>query len=37
MARRLDWYGPRYLLFCLPVLALPFCVWIDWLLNNPRR
>jgi hypothetical protein len=33
-----EWtYGPRYMIFTLPVLALPFITWIDTLLDEPRR
>lgn len=33
-----EWtYGPRYLLFLLPVLSLPFLLLIDALLEAPRR
>jgi hypothetical protein len=29
-------YGPRYLVFALPVLSLPAVVLIDWVLENSR-
>ncbi|MCE9589281.1 MAG: hypothetical protein K8S99_02020 [Planctomycetes bacterium] len=33
-----EWtYGPRYMLFALPVLGLPFLTWVDGLLDEPRR
>jgi hypothetical protein len=33
-----EWtYGPRYLLFGLPVLGLPFIATIDSLIEQPRR
>lgn len=28
-------YGPRYLLFALPVLSLPFLTWVDGILDGP--
>jgi hypothetical protein len=30
-------YGPRYLIFGLPVVSLPFILWVDWFLDRPRR
>ncbi|HTS16371.1 MAG TPA: hypothetical protein VMP11_02250 [Verrucomicrobiae bacterium] len=33
-----EWaYGPRYLIFMLPVVALPFVVYLEWLAARPRR
>lgn len=33
-----EWtYGPRYLLFVLPVLSLPMILTIDWLIDNRKR
>jgi len=34
-----EWtYGPRYLLFALPVASLPFILLLDWLIDRaPRR
>ena len=33
-----EWtYGPRYLLFALPLLSLPFVVFLEWLVQAPSR
>lgn len=33
-----EWtYGPRYLIFTLPLLAMPFVVFLEWLARTPLR
>jgi len=33
-----EWtYGPRYLIFTLPLLAMPFLVFLEWLAQAPLR
>jgi hypothetical protein len=33
-----EWaYGPRLVIFMLPVLALPFVLYLEWLADAPRR
>jgi hypothetical protein len=37
-AWRGEWtYGPRYLIFMLPLLAMPFVVFLEWLAQAPFR
>ena len=32
-----EWcYGPRYLIFMLPVMAFPFVLFLEWLVDAPR-
>ncbi len=32
-----EWtYGPRYVLFALPILCLPFVLLVDWLIDHAR-
>ena len=33
-----EWsYGPRLVIFMLPLLSLPFLLYIEWLANTPRH